>query len=142
LRAIRITNAGGALSVSDLLGGQHDDELEIHTSATNVTLTHGGTGTNKMYLAGQQSRLLTQYAVVHLRNMGGTWYEVQPWTKQAAITALAVAATTGTLPTADGAVTIANATAPTTTELLEYCREQDAKINALRVAMTACGLTA
>ncbi|SJM29745.1 hypothetical protein BQ8482_111675 [Mesorhizobium delmotii] len=45
---------------------------------------------------------------------------------------LTVSATSGTLPTANGTVTIANADTPTVVELLEYCRELEAKLNALR----------
>lgn len=41
-------------------------------------------------------------------------------------------ATTGTLPTANGSVTIANAATPTVNELLEFCVELNAKIAALQ----------
>lgn len=141
LREVRLTNSGGAVTVTDLSGGNHGDEIFLHTSATNVTLAHGGTAVGKLYLAGQQSRQLTQWAPVMLRNAGGTWYEAQPWSKQATVSALAVSANTGTLPIPDGVVTIANAASPTNIELLEYCREQDARINALRVALSTSGIT-
>ncbi|MER8504117.1 hypothetical protein [Mesorhizobium sp. M0204] len=45
---------------------------------------------------------------------------------------LTVAAATGTLPTASGRVTIANAASPTVVELLEYCRELEARLNTQR----------
>ena len=53
----------------------------------------------------------------------------------AAVTALTVTATTGTLPTPDGSVTIANAATPTVLELQEFCVEINAKLNALRAAL-------
>jgi hypothetical protein len=53
----------------------------------------------------------------------------------AALSALTVTATTGTLPTANGSVTIANAATPTVAELQEFCVELNAKINAIRLAL-------
>ena len=48
-----------------------------------------------------------------------------------------VTATTGTLPTPDGATTITNAASPTVAELLEYCMENRAKIAAIITALKA-----
>lgn len=55
----------------------------------------------------------------------------------AALTANTVTATTGTLPTPDGATTIANAAVPTVVELLELCMELNAKIDNMRTALKA-----
>ena len=55
---------------------------------------------------------------------------------------LAATATSGTLPTADGTMTIADAAAPTNAELLEYCRELEAKVNSLLAFASAHGLMA
>lgn len=52
-----------------------------------------------------------------------------------ALVANTVTATTGTLPTADGATTIANAATPTVVELLEFCVENRAKIAAIIAAL-------
>lgn len=49
-------------------------------------------------------------------------------------TAVTATATTGSLPTANGSVTIANAATPTVTELLEFCVELNAKIAAITAA--------
>lgn len=57
-----------------------------------------------------------------------------------AIADLTVTATSGTLPTANGSVTIANAATPTVAELLEYCRELEAKLEALLAAQRTHGL--
>ena len=55
---------------------------------------------------------------------------------------LSATATTGTLPTADGTMTIADAASPTNAELLEYCRELEAKVNSLLACASAHGLMA
>lgn len=54
-----------------------------------------------------------------------------------ALTATTVTATTGSLPTANGSVTIANAATPTVAELLEFCVENKAKIDAIVAALKA-----
>lgn len=58
-------------------------------------------------------------------------------TEVAALTANTVTATTGTLPTPNGATTIANAATPTVAELLEFCMENRAKIAAIIAALKA-----
>lgn len=55
----------------------------------------------------------------------------------AALAANTVTATTGTLPTPNGATTIANAATPTVAELLEFCMENRAKIAAIIAALKA-----
>jgi hypothetical protein len=54
-----------------------------------------------------------------------------------ALTAMTVTATAGTLPTPNGTVTIANATTPTVVELLEFCMELKAKLDAAVAALKA-----
>jgi len=61
--------------------------------------------------------------------------------KQAAQTAVTVVATTGTLPVANGSITIANAATPTVVELLEYIRELEAKLASVVTAIKAAGIT-
>ena len=55
---------------------------------------------------------------------------------------LSATATSGTLPTANGTMTIADAASPTNAELLEYCRELEAKVNSLLAFASAHGLMA
>jgi hypothetical protein len=55
----------------------------------------------------------------------------------AAIADLTVTATTGSLPTPDGSVTIANAATPTVTELLDFCVELEAKVETILARMRA-----
>ncbi len=72
-------------------------------------------------MAGEQAKLIQSSTV-----------GASPLTGQ---TAVAVTATTGTLPTVDGAVTIANAATPTVAELLAYCTELNAKVAAITAAL-------
>ena len=58
-------------------------------------------------------------------------------TEVAALAANTVTATTGTLPTPNGATTIANAATPTVAELLEFCMGNRAKIAAIIAALKA-----
>ena len=58
-------------------------------------------------------------------------------TQVVALAANTVTATTGTLPTPNGATTIANAATPTVAELLEFCMENRAKIAAIIAALKA-----
>jgi hypothetical protein len=48
----------------------------------------------------------------------------------------------GALPTADGSITIADPAVPTVVELLEYCTELEAKLEAVLTALNATGITA
>lgn len=54
-----------------------------------------------------------------------------------ALTAMTATATTGTLPTPNGSVTIADAATPTVVELLEFCMELKAKVDAAVSALKA-----
>jgi hypothetical protein len=58
-------------------------------------------------------------------------------TEVAALAINTVTATTGTLPTPNGATTIANAATPTVAELLEFGMENRAKIDAIIAALKA-----
>jgi hypothetical protein len=60
----------------------------------------------------------------------------------AAFADLTVTAAVGTLPTADGSVTIADAATPTVAELLEFCVELEAKVEALSARLRAAGVIA
>jgi uncharacterized Zn ribbon protein len=59
-----------------------------------------------------------------------------------AIADITTTATTGTLPTPDGTVTIADAAAPTVDELLEYCVELEAKLETALAALRTVGVIA
>ena len=59
--------------------------------------------------------------------------------KAAAVASVTATATTGSLPTANGSVTVADASTPTVTELLEYCTELNAKLAALIASLKSAG---
>lgn len=62
--------------------------------------------------------------------------------QQSFIDGITVSASSGSLPAADGSVTIADAATPTVVELLEYCRELEAKVETLLTALIATQIIA
>lgn len=70
----------------------------------------------------------------------GFW-NAAPAVQPAAIANLTVTASTGTLPTPDGSVTL-NATTPTVQSLLEYCVELEAKLEDLLGKLRTIGIIA
>jgi hypothetical protein len=71
----------------------------------------------------------------------GFW-NATPVVQPAAVANLTVTATSGSLPAANGAVTIANASTPTVAELLEYCVELETKLEDLLGKLRTIGLIA
>lgn len=61
-------------------------------------------------------------------------------TKAAAIPDLVVTYTTGSAPTPSSALTVANSATPTVVELLAYCADLQAKLQAATAAMKAFGI--
>jgi hypothetical protein len=70
------------------------------------------------------------------------FYNTTPVVQGAAVADLTTTATTGTLPTANGSVTIADASLPTNQELLEYCVELESKLETLLARIRAIGIIA
>jgi hypothetical protein len=70
------------------------------------------------------------------------FYNATPVAQPAAVADITTTATAGSLPTPDGSVTIADATTPTVTELLEYCVEIEAKLEAALGRLRTLGLIA
>jgi hypothetical protein len=73
---------------------------------------------------------------------GGRLLDLQLNGTSTAVTDITTTATAGTLPTPDGTVTIADADAPTVGELLEYCVELEAKLEAALGHLRTLGLIA
>lgn len=71
----------------------------------------------------------------------GFW-NATPVAQPAAVADISTTATSGSLPSADGSVTIADASSPTTAELLEYCVELEAKLEAALGHLRTIGLIA
>jgi hypothetical protein len=102
----------------------------LGTSTTTVTgLTVSGTAT-------------INSGVINALSATGTvgFYGTAPVSQPAAVADLTVTATTGTLPTPAGAVTIADADVPTVAELQEFCVEINAKVVGILEHLRTLGL--
>lgn len=71
-----------------------------------------------------------------------SFWNATPVVQPAAVANITTTATTGTLPTANGSVTIANAATPTVAELLEYCVELETKLEDLLGKLRTIGIIA
>lgn len=121
------------------------------TGADDITLnlTAAGTGTVKanssLEIADAKDIVLatttgTKIGTATTQKLG--FYNATPVVQPAAVANITTTATAGTLPTADGTVTIADATTPTVAELLEYCVELEAKLEAALGHLRTLGLIA
>jgi len=70
------------------------------------------------------------------------FFSATPAAQPSAIADITSTATSGALPTPDGSITIADATTPTATELLEYCVELESKLETALAALRTLGLIA
>lgn len=122
--------------------GHNDAPAEIDYAAIEASIADATDTTEdgKLKFQVQTAGTLTTQLEINANTIGffGTTAAAQS-THVADIT---TTATTGTLPTADGSVTIADAASPTNAELLEYCVELEAKVEALLAFASAHGLMA
>lgn len=109
--------------------------LKVYTLGETVNdwflgcVSGAGTGTEKFSVRGNGVvNALTEYQINGTKVLGA---------QGAAIADITSTATSGSLPTPDGNVTIANAATPTAVELLEYCVELEAKVEAILARMRA-----
>jgi len=156
---IDIANGDGSVTVDvDLKanGGLviESTELAVDLGASSITGTlsaaDGGTGqttyTDGQLLIGNSTgntlakATLTAGTGITVTNGSGTI--TLAIDSDTAIADITTTATTGTLPTADGSVTIADAAAPTVSELLEYCVELEAKLETALAALRTVGVIA
>ena len=70
------------------------------------------------------------------------FFNATPVVQQSAIADITVTASSGTLPTANGSITVANAASATTTELLEFCVELESKLESALAVLRTFGLIA
>ena len=70
------------------------------------------------------------------------FFNATPVVQQSAIANITTTASSGTLPTANGSVTIANAASATTTELLEFCVDLESKLESALGILRTFGLIA
>lgn len=114
--------------------------LKLHTLAETVNdwliggVSGAGAGTVKFSVrANGVVDAATEYRINGTKVIGA---------QGAAVADLTSTATSGSLPTPNGSITIANAATPTVVELLEYCVELEAKLEALLARVRAHGLIA
>ncbi len=105
----------------------HDDEMAIAVGA------NAASGWYFVPVAEEGVGLFVRDENLRIHHNGSAWVA------NAAITDITTTATSGSLPTPDGSVTIANAATPTVVELLEYCVELEAKLEAALARMRAVG---
>ena len=70
------------------------------------------------------------------------FFNATPVVQQSAIADITTTASSGTLPTANGSITVANAASATTTELLEFCVELESKLESTLAVLRTFGLIA
>jgi hypothetical protein len=117
-------------------------DMELQTDGT-TRLTFGAAG--GLTVADAQDLALgtttgTKIGTATTQKLG--FYNATPVVQPTAVADITTVATVGTLPTPDGSVTIADATTPTVTELLEYCVELEAKLEAALGHLRTLGLIA
>ena len=70
------------------------------------------------------------------------FFNATPVVQQSAIANITTTASSGTLPTANGSITVANAASPTNAELLEFCIELESKLESALGILRTFGLIA
>ena len=70
------------------------------------------------------------------------FFNATPVVQQSAIANITTTASSGSLPTANGSITVANAGSATTTELLEFCVELESKLESVLTVLRTFGLIA
>jgi hypothetical protein len=152
-------DANGGASIDNVQIGVSGDN-EIDTASGNLTIdSAGGTTTIDDALTVSGAATFSENITVAdaknivLNTTTGTkigtatgqklgFYNVTPVDQPAAVANLTVTASSGTLPTPDGSVTISDAASPTVSELLEYCVEVETKLEAALARLRELGLIA
>lgn len=133
-----IANAGVRLNAQT---GTADGALILAVrGTTRATVTVGGLELADAHNISTGTTTGTRIGTATTQRLG--FFNATPVVQPAAVTDLTVTATAGTLPTANGTVTIADAAAPTNAELLEYCVELEAKLEAALARLRNLGLIA
>ncbi len=70
------------------------------------------------------------------------FFNSTPVVQQSAIANITTTASSGTLPTANGSITISNASSPTNAELLEFCIELESKLESALAVLRTFGFIA
>lgn len=129
------------LPVSKLQDGAARQLLQTDADGTGVEWTSNVALPGTLSVSGDaniDAGLIRTVASTNSIGLFGATPAAQP----SAIANITTTATTGTLPTANGSVTIADAAAPTVSELLEYSVELEAKLEAALAALRTLGVIA
>lgn len=141
--------ASGAGQDSDILGtlfyrGKNDNatpaEVDFASIEGGIVDASDTTEDGSLKFSVQTAGTLTTQFQISGAAIG--LYGTAPASQPAAIADLTVAATSGTLPTPTGSITIADAAAPTNTELLKYCAEIEGKLESALAALRSLGVIA
>ena len=116
------------------------EEIDFAAVEASIVDASDTTEDGRLRLQVQTAGTLTTQLEINANTIG--FYGATPVDQAAASANLSAAATTGTLPTADGTMTIADAAAPTNAELLEYCIELQTKLNDALNALRDLGIIA
>ena len=122
--------------------GHNDAPAEVDYAAIEASIADASDTTEdgKLKLQVQTAGTLTTQLEINANTIG--FFGSTAAAQSTHVDDITTTATTGTLPTADGSVTIADAASPTNAELLEYCVELEAKVEALLAFASAHGLMA
>jgi hypothetical protein len=141
--------ASGAGQDNDALGtvffrGKNDNSTpqEVDYAAVQGSIVDASDTTEdgRLRLQVQTAGTLTTQLEINANTIG--FFSATAAVQSSHVADLAATASSGTLPTANGTMTISNAASPTNAELLEYCRELEAKVNSLLAFASAHGLMA
>lgn len=140
---------GGAGVANDIIStlfyrGTNDNatpaDVDYAAIEADVSAPTDGAEVGRLKLQVQTAGTLTTQLEIDGDTIG--FFGATAAARPSAIADLTVTALTGTLPTADGSVTIADAASATNAELLEYCVELEAKLESALAALRTLGLIA
>jgi hypothetical protein len=137
------TTEDGELNLKVQKAGTMTTQLSIGADAStfsnSVTLSEGGTIADAKNIA-LNTTTGTKIGTATGQKLG--FWNVTPVIQPSAIANITTTASSGTLPTPDGSVTISDAASPTNAELLEYCTELESKLESALAALRSVGIIA
>ena len=127
---IKNSQQDNGLRLKNNVSGTHVDIWKLETSG-DVTQTGNLIVNNSSGI---------KIATATTQKLG--FFNSTPVVQQSAIANITATASSGSLPTANGSITIANAASATTTELLEFCVELESKLESALAVLRTFGFIA
>ena len=121
----------GQLSLQVIANGSLDTKFQF--DSTSVTIADG-------YDFIFNTTTGTKFGTATTQKLA--FFNATPVEQQSAIANITTTASSGTLPTANGSITVANAASPTNAELLEFCVELESKLESALAVLRTFGLIA